>query len=140
MARRKTTASELSQETGVATADSLDQQPVQREPGDEPERPKLPNPFEFITDVAAGVHVSLARDPYQAEIRFDEGKPSDQVRQTMKDAGFRWNPPYEAWTRPVDYRTQAQDRLIAERTARSVIKLVHEEKGIEPSRDMQPAF
>lgn len=136
MARRKADAA-------IATQDAAgehSQVEELREAGDEAERPKIPNPFTFINDTAAGVRVAYGRDPYQAEIRFKDGKPSEAVRQIMKEAGFRWNPPFEAWTRPVEYNTRAQDRIVAERTARAVTKLVCEEKGIEPSQQDMPAF
>ena len=100
---------------------------TEREPGDEPTRPQLPNPMSWITDTIAQVAFRTAREPYQAEILFGEGKPSPEARAIMKDAGFRWNPQYEAWTRPIGFTTAAQDREIGRRTATAVIKQIRQE-------------
>lgn len=143
MARRKQTTpadEEASREASVPSDAAAPQQSPDREPGDEPSRLKIPNPFAWITDVAAGVQFRTVRDPYQAEIHFQEGKPTEEVRQIMKEAGFRWNPPYEAWTRPIGFHTAQQDRLVGERTAREVIKMIREEKGLAPSDVGQSPF
>lgn len=127
MARRKAQDTETQEPTHEATTEAA---VATREPGDEPERKPLPNPWAIKSNPPEGLEYRLARDPYQAEIKFADGKPSDEVRKIMKDGGFRWAPDYEVWARPIEFRTQMQDRLQAERVYAEVLKAIRAEKGI----------
>lgn len=113
---------------------------LEREPGDEPERKRGPNPHSFISDTEAGVTFQTRREPYQAEIVFRDGKPSDEVRAIMRDNGFRWDNDFKAWTFPVGFNTQAQDKLHARKIANQVIDVIREAKGMEPASQDVPAF
>ena len=62
-----------------------------REPGEDvSEHIVEPNPRSWAGNNAAGVEFLTRKEPYEALIRFKE-KPSQEVIDTMKDAGFRWN-------------------------------------------------
>jgi hypothetical protein len=103
--------------------------------GDESERryPPEPNPRSWVHHNQAGVRLRERREPYQSEILFAE-KPSQEVIDYVKDQGFRWNGQERMWTRPVDYVSQAQDRLVASRTYSKVVDMILQEKGVEPER------
>lgn len=133
MARRKAQDTDTQEPTAGAAV-------ATREPGDEPERKPLPNPWPIKTNVPEGLEYRLARDPYQAEIKFAAGKPSEAVRQIMKDGGFRWAPDYEVWARPIEFKTQMQDRLQGERVYADVLKAIRVEKGIAAPEQDVPGF
>lgn len=82
-----------------------------------------------MTDVVAGVKLKEHQHPYLSVIRFDE-KPSDQVREKLREAGFNWNSENKEWVRPIRFDSRAQDRLNAERVFEDVAKTVREERGI----------
>lgn len=91
-----------------------------------------------ITDVVAGVRLREHQNPYLSIIAFQE-KPSDPVRLTLKENGFRWNKENEEWVRPISFDTRVQDRLLAERTFDAVVKQVRAERGIEHSAGISAA-
>jgi hypothetical protein len=115
-----------------------------REPGDEPERRTLPPQRGWKHNNAAGVewlnYIDTDKKIYEFWLKFRDGKPSEAVRNYMKDNGFRWAgmapsggrwPEVEgAWMRPIGYQTAAQDRLHGERVFDKVVDMIHEEKGI----------
>jgi hypothetical protein len=118
MPRKRTQANEQEPETT-------------REPGDETEQEtRAPNPRPWAHNNAAGVEMLEHRDPYERWIRFRDGKPPQEVIDCLKDNGFRWNRDDQVWTRPVDYKTQAQDRLTADRTYARAVDMLLEHKGI----------
>ena len=87
-----------------------------------------------------GLEYRQAREPYQAEIVFAEGKPSEEIRTLMKREGFQWQNERKVWARPIEYKSQMQDRLHGERVYAEVLKAVRAEKGIAaPDQDL-PAF
>jgi len=111
-----------------------------REPGqdgDARQYPPEPNPRGWAHNNVVNVEFSTRRDPYQAQLAFKD-KPSQAVIDALKDAGFRWNGPDKIWTRPVNYDTQAQDRLVASRTYHKVVDMLLEEKGLAPEGDRTP--
>jgi hypothetical protein len=131
MPRKSTHATEQEPAQAVAT----------REPGDEAaeaeaER-KAPNPRPWAHNNAAGVEMLEHRDPYERWITFRDGKPPQDVIDYLKDNGFRWNRDEKAWSRPVGYKTQAQDRLAADRTYKQVVELMLTAKGIEPEHAVE---
>ncbi|HUY89233.1 MAG TPA: hypothetical protein VMV10_10900 [Pirellulales bacterium] len=123
MAKKRTEAQEqelASQEPAAA-----------REPGEDPsEHVSEPNPRSWAGNNAAGVEFLTRKEPYEALIRFKE-KPSQEVIDTMKDAGFRWNRDEQAWARPIGYNTQAQDRELGRRTYGKVVAMLLDQKGID---------
>ena len=113
---------------------------LDRQPGDEPERKRGPNPHSFISDNVAGVTFQTRREPYQAEIAFRDGKPTEEVRMLMKDNGFKWDNESKAWAFPVGFNTQAQDKLHSRKIAHQVIDLIRKDRGVEPATQEVPAF
>jgi hypothetical protein len=80
--------------------------------------PPSANPFEIASNNDANVRLLERRgsgkdDPYYRIIAFPDGKPSDKVRQYMKDEGVQWNNPRgsNSWNVIIDYPTRNQDRL-----------------------------
>src|ERR1022692_286460 len=55
-----------------------------------------PDPFGLAVDNVAGVRLFESKQDRQMAIKFGEGrfedKPSQAVIDTMKQAGYRWNP------------------------------------------------
>jgi hypothetical protein len=116
------------------TAQSVEQAPqTEREPGDEPKEGNrnVPNPRPWAHNNAAGVEMLEHRDPYERWLKFRDGKPPQEVINLVKDNGFAWNRDDQVWAKAVGYKTQAQDRLVADRTYASVVSLMLKAKGIE---------
>lgn len=123
---------------------------VVREPGDEPIYPPAPNPFGVHHDNRAGVELSNYSNRengiYESWIKFREGKPSDQVRQHMKDNGFIWRGDVPkgghfdvagAWTLKIPYPTRNATRLKGERVFAKVVDMILEEKGLVPEPELE---
>ncbi|HWB10552.1 MAG TPA: hypothetical protein VG826_15085 [Pirellulales bacterium] len=133
MPRKRTLANEQQHEETVA-----------REPGDEQREP-LPPQRGWKHDNAAGVerlyYTDTEQGVYEAWLKFRDGKPSEAVRNFMKDNGYRWQPEAPsggrwpevqgAWVRPTNYQTLSQDRLHHERVFAKVVEMIYAEKGIE---------
>ena len=94
-----------------------------------------PDPFGIAADYVAGVHLSESKQDRQVAIRFGEGrledKPSQAVIDTMKQAGYRWNPSDRIWAHPVLPESALGTRIEAERLYQTVRKMIRAEKGIE---------
>jgi len=94
----------------------------------------LPDPFGIATDYQARVRLFESRKDRLMAIMFGEGKPEDKPSQavidTMKEAGYRWNPTDRVWTHPVRYETARQTRIEAERLYNRVRQMIREDKGI----------
>src|ERR1700680_3539914 len=59
-----------------------------------------PDPFGIATDNLAGVRLFESKQDRQMAIKFED-KPSQTVIDTMKDAGYRWQPADRIWAHPV---------------------------------------
>lgn len=137
------------------------EQRAAREPGDEPEREPLPaaaapasrqqderepaSPLRpWKHDNVAGVerlnYTDAKKKIFEFWLRFRDGKPSDKIRQYMKDNGFHWEPEAPkgghwpdadgAWVRTLGLATKSQDRLQGERVFDKVVEMIYAEKGI----------
>lgn len=93
-----------------------------------------PDPFGIATDNQAGVRLFESRKDRQMAIMFGEGraedKPSQEVIDTMKEAGYRWTPSQRVWTHPVRYETARTTRIEAEQLYDRVRQMIRDEKGI----------
>ncbi|MGL4550510.1 MAG: hypothetical protein ACRC33_04935 [Gemmataceae bacterium] len=96
------------------------------------ERPR-PRSTEVITDAAAKMRLHSNHHTYKMAITFDDGKPSEEVRQTLKDAGFRWDG-QGAWEKPTSYDTRVRDRIDAERVFDAVADMRKQEAGTAIAR------
>src|ERR1700722_3428795 len=78
----------------------------------------IPDPFGIATDTVAGVRLFESRQDRQMAIKFGEGrpedKPSEAVREMLKDSGYRWNPVDRIWVRPVRPDSAMSTRIEAE--------------------------
>jgi hypothetical protein len=64
---------------------------------------------------------------------FDDGKPSEEVRQALKDGDFRRNNNEMVWEKDVRFETRAQDRHDA-RTVFDEVADASEEFGAPQER------
>ena len=73
-------------------------------------------------------------------IKFGEGRPEDKPSQavidTMKEAGYRWNPSDRIWAHPVRPESAMGTRIEAERLYEQVRQMIRQEKGIEDGPEM----
>ena len=92
------------------------------------------DPFGIGHDNVAGVRLFESRQDRQMAIKFGEGRPEDKPSQavidTMKEAGYRWNPSDRIWTHPVWPESARSTRIDAERLYQEVCKMIRQEKGI----------
>ena len=99
-----------------------------------------PDPFGIATDYLAGVRLFESRQDRRMAIQFGEGRPEDKPSQavidTMKEAGYRWNPSDRIWTYPVRFESAMGTRIEAERLYQEVCKMIRQEKGIEAGPEM----
>lgn len=93
--------------------------------------------FGLRGDYEAEVRLLEDRRFKQMHIRF-ETKPSDAVREAMRDGGFRWRQAEQAWTRRIDPEHAWRTRAEAETLFGRVVALIREERGLEPARDAGP--
>src|SRR5205807_10629547 len=93
-----------------------------------------PDPFGIATDNLAGVRLFESKQDRQMAIKFGEGRPEDKPSQavidTLKEAGYRWNPSDRIWTHPVWSESAMSTRIDAERLYQEVCKMIRQEKGI----------
>jgi hypothetical protein len=89
-----------------------------------------PDPFGIAGDYVAGVRLFENRKERLMAIKF-EAKPSREVLDRMKDAGYRWNPRDEVWVHPIREETARATRIEAERLYQEVRGMIRQEKGIE---------
>ena len=93
-----------------------------------------PDPFGIATDYVAGVRLFESKQDRQMAIMFGDGgsedRPSQAVIDTMKSAGYRWNPTDRIWAHPVRFESALTTRVEAERLYQDVCAMIRQEKGI----------
>jgi hypothetical protein len=99
-----------------------------------------PDPFGIAKDNLAGVRLFESKQDRQVAIKFGEGRPEDKPSQavidTMKEAGFRWNPADRIWAYPVSPESARSTRIEAERLYQQVCKMIRQEKGIGAGQEV----
>ncbi len=99
-----------------------------------------PDPFGIAADNIAGVRLFESKRRRQMGIKFGEGgpedKPSQEVIDTMKEAGYRWNPADRAWVHPIPAESAMATRIEAERLYQAVRQMIRQEKGIETGQEL----
>jgi hypothetical protein len=99
-----------------------------------------PDPFGIASDNLAGVRLFESKRDRQMAIKFGEGgsedKPSQAVIDTMKEAGYRWNPSDRIWAHPVGADSAMSTRIEAERLYQEVRQMIRQEKGIETGQEV----
>jgi hypothetical protein len=96
---------------------------------------RIPDPFGIAGDNEAGVHLYENRQERLMAIKFDE-KPSEDVRNCLKEAGYRWNPRDEVWVHPVRPGTALATRIEADRLYNHVCEMVRQDKGLASSPEI----
>src|ERR1700722_7068099 len=93
-----------------------------------------PDPFGIATDYVTGVRLFESKRDRQMAIKFGEGraedKPSQEVIDTKKEAGYRWNPSYRIWAHPIRYDSAMSTRMDAQRLYDKVREMICDEKGL----------
>jgi hypothetical protein len=99
-----------------------------------------PDPFGIATDNLAGVRLFESKRDRQMAIKFGEGRPEDKPSQavidTMKEAGYRWNPSDRIWAHPAGADSAMSTRIEAERLYQQVRQMIRQEKGIETGQEV----
>jgi hypothetical protein len=142
---RKRTPDQESTETSTAVAESssaeanTDAQGFADKVGQK-KRAAVPDPFGIATDKLAGVRLFESKQDRQMAIMFGEGRPEDKPSQavidTMKEAGYRWNPSDRIWAYPVRSESAMSTRIEAERLCQEVCKMIRQEKGIDAGQEV----
>ena len=98
------------------------------------------DPFGIATDNVAGVRLMESKLDHQMAIKFGDGRPEDKPSQavidTMKGAGYRWNPSDRIWAHPVRPESAMTTRIDAERLYQEVCRMIRHEKGIAAGQDI----
>lgn len=94
-----------------------------------PDGPRVPNPFGFRQDAAAGVRLLEDRRFKQVQLKFAE-KPSEDVRRAVREGGFRWLQEEGVWAKQIDPDKGWQTRADAEALFERVAARIREEKGV----------
>lgn len=76
-------------------------------------KPYGPNPFGIRADVVAGVRLQEDKRSRQMQLKFD-ARPSDEVRQAVRDAGFQWRSQEQVWSQRIDPDQGGRTRASAE--------------------------
>jgi hypothetical protein len=99
-----------------------------------------PDPFSIAGDYLAGVRLFESRQDRQVAIKFGEGrpedKPSQEVIDKLKEAGFRWNPNDRIWAHPVWPASAMSTRIRAEKVYQEVCQMIRKEKNVAPEQDI----
>src|SRR5579871_5080821 len=103
-------------------------------------RPSAPDPFGIAVDKVAGVRLFESKRDRQMAIKFGEGRPEDKPSQavidTLKEAGYRWNPLDKIWAHPVRPESAMSTRIEAERLYQEIRQMIRQEKGIETGQEV----
>lgn len=94
-----------------------------------------PDPFGIAGDSVAGVRLFENRQDRLMAIKFEE-KPGPAVLDTLKDAGYRWNPRDKVWVHPIREDAARATRIDAERLYQEVRGMIRREKGLESGPDV----
>lgn len=89
-----------------------------------------PNPFPIRSDALAGVRLQEDKRYRQMQLQFAV-KPSDEVRQAVRDAGFQWRANEQAWTKRIDPDQGWKTRVTAEELFDNVAAMIRAEQGLD---------
>jgi hypothetical protein len=156
MARKRTPKGTPPTETPTPTQPESEQQtaePVRtalQEPQPETNEPKpsfvqrvqqqrgriiVSDPFGIAGDVETGVRLFESRRYHQMAIKFEE-KPSQEVLDLVKSAGYRWNANDFMWVHPIEADSAMTTRIEAERLYQEVRGMIRQAKGIESGQEV----
>ena len=80
-------------------------------------------------DYMAGVRLIEDRRFKQMQLAFQE-KPSDAVRQVVREAGYQWRSLQGVWSKQIDAEKAWQTRAEADQLFKTVAEMLRAEKGI----------
>jgi hypothetical protein len=110
---------------------------------EEKKYPPIADPFQIRSDRLAGIRLFESRrhnDFRGMVIQFGEGKPEDKPSQEVidkvKQAGFRWNSQEKVWQRPMQFGNAPIVRLDADRLFNELSKAIRQERGVEPATEV----
>ena len=144
MSRKRTPDEKSTETTTPEPATAVAEPPVAEAGADNPsfaervvqtKRPTAADPFGIGLDNLAGVRLFESKRDRQMAIKFDE-KPSQAVIDTLKEAGYRWNPMDKIWAHPVRSESAMSTRIDAERLYQEVRLMIRQEKGIESGQEV----
>ena len=99
-----------------------------------------PDPFGIAADNVARVRLFESKRRRQMAIKFGDGgledKPSQEVIDTVKEAGYRWNQADRMWVHPIHSESAMATRIEAERLYQQVRQMIRQEKGIEAGQEI----
>ncbi len=117
-----------------------DNQPTFAERVGQRQRVSAADPFGIAKDNLAGVRLFESKRDRQMAIKFGEGRPEDKPSQavidSLKEAGYRWNPLDRIWAHPVRPESAMSTRIEAERLYQEIRQMILQEKGIETSQEV----
>lgn len=93
------------------------------------------DPFGIAGDYEAGVRLFESRRFRQMAIKFEE-KPSQEVLDLVRSAGYRWNSRDFMWVRPIEADSAMTTRIDAERLYEEVRSLIRQAKGIDTGQEV----
>ncbi len=145
MSRKRTPDEELPAETATGVAEP----PAAEAGADKPsfaervgqrQRFSAPDPYLIAIDTLAGVRLFESKQDRQMALKFGEGrlqdKPNQEVIDTLKEAGYRWNPLDKIWVHPLRPDSAMTTRIEAERLYQEVRQMVRQQKGIDTSQEV----
>jgi hypothetical protein len=99
-----------------------------------------PDPYLIAIDALAGVRLFESKQDRQMALKFGEGhledKPNQEIIDTLKEAGYRWNPLDKIWVHPIRSDSAMATRIEAERLYQEVRQMVRQQKGIDTSQEV----
>lgn len=98
-----------------------------------PDGPQIPKPFGYKQDAVAGVRLLEDRRFKQLQLKFRE-KPSEAVRAVVAEAGWRWRPHEEHWTKQTPAEKGWQTRAEADALYERVVTTIRAEMGVTAER------
>jgi hypothetical protein len=117
-----------------------DNQPTFAERVGQRKRVTAADPYLIAIDTLAGVRLFESKQDRQMAIKFGEGrledKPNQEVIDTLKEAGYRWNPLDKIWVHPIRSDSAMATRIEAERLYQEVRQMVRQQKGIDTSQEV----
>jgi hypothetical protein len=99
--------------------------------------PKKPPRFVNLSDCVAGIRFAYRREPYLAEIRFDE-KPDKAIRDHLGTNDFKSNRNENCWVYPIHKSTQEVNRLHAKKIYHQCCEMKRQQLGAEPPSQLAP--
>jgi hypothetical protein len=93
------------------------------------------DPFGIAGDYEAGVRLLESRRYRQMVIKFEE-KPSPEVLERVKSAGYRWSPNDKAWVQSIPRESARATRIEAERLYQEVRDMIRQDKGIDAGQEV----